>query len=124
MSSKKKSAKKRTTRKRDRAMGALLDLLKSRQELVHTLVVAPERVKRLLKSRAARELVAGAEPRMLLRSFDAGGEPGPAGGPDALIVCFLKTVPQVPYTAIPYTAGGSIKAYCMRGTTLFCGRGG
>jgi hypothetical protein len=123
MSSNKKSAKKRATRKRDRAMGALLDLLKSRPELAHTLVVDPERVKRLLKSRAARDLLAGAEPRMVLRSFDAGGEPGPAGGPDALIVCFYKTVPPVPYTAIPYT-GGSIKAYCMRGTTLFCGRGG
>jgi hypothetical protein len=121
MSSNKKAAKKRATRKRGHGMGALLDLLKSRPELVHTLVVDPAKVKRVLKSRAARELVAGAEPRMLLRSFDAGGEPGPAGGPDALIVCFLRTVPTVPYTAVPWI-GGSIKAYCMRGTTLFCGR--
>jgi hypothetical protein len=107
MSSKKKAAKNRATRKREHGMGALLDLLKSRPELVHTLVVDPAKVKRVLKSRAARALVAGADTGMLMRAFESG--------------CLLRTVPPVPNTAIPFI-GGSIKAYCMRGTTLFCGR--
>ena len=114
---------KRARRKKDKGMGALLALLKHRPELVHTLVVDPEKVKRRLKNRAARELVGGVSAgKMLLRGL-AAGEPGFPDGPAALIVCSLKTVPALPYTAIPVQPNGSIKLYCMRGTTLYCGRG-
>jgi hypothetical protein len=114
MNIKKNAAKKRARRKQDPGMGALLDLLKGRPELVHALIFDHVQVKRLLKSRAARILVPGVDARkMLLRRVAE----APASGPLRL----MSGGYPVPNTAIPWI-GGSIKAYCMRGTYLFCGQ--
>lgn len=111
MGSRRKSAKKSKT---DPGMGPMLELLKNRPELVHALVFDPVKVKRLLRSRAAQILVPGVDVRkMLLRRVT--GVPG--GGP----LRMMSGGYPLPSTAIPWI-GGSIKAYCLKGTWLFCGR--
>jgi hypothetical protein len=121
MSSKKKAAKNRARRKKDPAMGPLLDLLKARPELVHALVFDHAKVERLLKSRAARQLVPGVDARKMLLKSVTGGVPagGPAPG------CYTGTLLPPSNTGIPLVlnkAGLSIQAYCIRGTYLFCGQ--
>ena len=64
MASKKKAAKRARTTK-DPGMGPLLDLLKSRPELVHALVFDHVKVERLLRSPAARRLVPGVDTRKM-----------------------------------------------------------
>jgi len=120
MASKKKAAKKRARTTKDPGMGPLLDLLKSRPELVNALVFDHVKVERLLRSPAARRLVPGVDTRkMLLRSVSGGG---PAGAPGP---CYMGTGLPPSNTGIPLVinrAGLSIHAYCLRGTYLFCGQ--
>lgn len=54
-------------KKKDKAMGALLDLLKNRPELVHALIFDHRKVKRLLKTKAAGKLAHGANATKALR---------------------------------------------------------
>jgi hypothetical protein len=115
MNIKKKAAKKRAGRDQDHGMGALLGLLKGRPDLVHALIFDHVQVKNLLKSRAARILVPGVDARKMLLRRVAGG---PASGPPPR---FMAGGYPVPNTAIQWI-GGSIKAYCLKGTYYFCGR--
>jgi hypothetical protein len=48
-------------KKKDKAMAALLDLLKKRPELVHALVFDHAKVRKLLKTKAAKGLAHGAD---------------------------------------------------------------
>jgi hypothetical protein len=72
-------------KKNDKGMGELLDLLKTHPELISALVFDPESIKRLLRSKAARQLVLGVDTRAFL-SYIAGPE---EGGPIA--VCLKRT---------------------------------
>ena len=60
---KSKPAKKRTVKRKDTGLAELLGLLKAHPHLVHTLVVDRKRVRSLLKSKAARRLIPGANAR-------------------------------------------------------------
>lgn len=63
--------------KNDNGMGELLDTLKTHPELVHALVFDHKRVRRLLKSKAARGLVTGVDPRKtILKRVKRAGEGG------------------------------------------------
>jgi hypothetical protein len=64
-------------KKNDKGMSALLDVLKAHPDLVHALIVDHARLKRLLRSKAGRELALGEDARKLLRKSVAG--PGRAG---------------------------------------------
>ena len=57
---------KKKAAKKDTGMGELLGALKTRPELVHALVFNHVRVKRFLKSKAARQLIPGADVRSAL----------------------------------------------------------
>jgi hypothetical protein len=72
-------------KKNDKGMGELLDLLKTHPELISALVFDPASIKRLLRSKAARQLVLGVDTRAFL-SYVAGPEDG---GPIAL--CLKRT---------------------------------
>jgi hypothetical protein len=62
-------------KKNDNGVGELLDLLKTHPELISALVFDPVSMKRVLKSKAARRLVLGADVRAFLR-----GVIGPKSG--------------------------------------------
>ena len=65
-------------KKRDKHMGAVLDLLKDHPELVRALIVDHVKVKRLLKTKAARALVAGVDLTKPLMKRGARAGRGPA----------------------------------------------
>jgi hypothetical protein len=54
-------------KKNDNGLDELLELLKSRPELISALVFDPASIKRLLKSKAARRLLIGVEAKTFLR---------------------------------------------------------
>ncbi len=72
-------------KKNDKGMGELLDLLKTHPELISALVFDPHSIERLLRSKAARQLVLGVDTKAFLR-YIAGPE---NGGPIA--VCLKRT---------------------------------
>jgi hypothetical protein len=57
----KKKAKKQAAKKKDPGMGELLGLLRTQPHLVRALIFDHAKVKRLLKSAAARRLIAGVD---------------------------------------------------------------
>jgi hypothetical protein len=72
-------------KKKAKGMGEVLDLLKTHPDLVHALVFNPGKVKRLLRSKAARRLVPGVNTRSLLKRVAGAGDGAP------IAVCLSKT---------------------------------
>ena len=72
-------------KKKDKGISELLEMLKTHPELISALVLDPTRVKRLLRSKAARRLVGGVNTTdFLAKVAESGG-----GGPIAL--CMYET---------------------------------
>lgn len=64
-------------KKNDKGMEELLHLLKTHPELITALVFDPVSIKRLLKSKAARRLILGADVRTFLRYVSGPKHGGP-----------------------------------------------
>jgi hypothetical protein len=90
----------------DDGMAELLDLLKTHPELISALVFEPKNIKRLLKSKAARQLVLGVDLKAFLRHVAGPGD----GGPIAL--CSRGTRFLLPRTIVEDEFG------CERGTRI------
>src|SRR5579862_2325161 len=77
-------------KKKDKGMAELMRLLTTHPALISALVFDPASVKRLLRSKAARELVRGVNVRAFLRSV-AGTE-----GDGPVAVCLRRTAVLCP----------------------------
>jgi hypothetical protein len=89
-------------KKKQKGMGELLALIKTRPELVTALVFDPASVKRLLRSKAARRLVLGVNVRAFLR-YVAGPKDG---GP--IVICRRTAAP----CKVTFVCPGGTKPPC------------
>jgi hypothetical protein len=78
-------------KKKDKGMGELLELIRTRPELISALVFDPKSVKRLLRSKAARRLVRGVNVRAFLSRVA-----GPADGDAPIALCLRRTAVLCP----------------------------
>jgi hypothetical protein len=80
-------------RNKDKGTGELLELLKTKPQLVSALVSDTRNVKRLLKSKAGRRLILGVDTSALLRSGGGLAEGGPIAFCDgrAAVACRRRT---------------------------------
>jgi hypothetical protein len=101
-------------KKNDKGMSALLDVLKAHPDLVHALIIDHARLKRLLRSKAGRELALGEDARKLLLKSVA----GPAGKA-GICVRTTKIVARTSFGGpLPECYGGTSLSACCGATQV------
>jgi hypothetical protein len=93
-------------KKNDKGLAELLELLRTRPDLIDALVFDPARVKGLLQQKAARRMVLGVSTKAFLRYVSGSSDGGP------IAICLRRTVQLCAVGT--GCAGGTI--FCPGGT--------